>query len=108
MSTPDDQPPSDQPPPKKTTIHVKRVIGKLTSKYELSDYVRHLVFYDGEQHLVDEATRLREGLLLQGLDEEDLFDIHEFLHIKFDGNIMKIANKGITERRTRELEKYLQ
>lgn len=100
MSTPDDIPPS--------TVQVKRVLRKLTSKYELSDYIRHLVFYDEEQHLADESKRLRERLLLQGLDDEDLYDIYEFLQIKFDGELMKIANKAITERRTRQLEVYLQ
>lgn len=107
MSTTDDNPPSDdQPPPIRISRDVKRVIGKLTNSYELRDYAFHIAAYHA-QHLTDEAAEYRRRLLLQGLDEDDLFTIHEFLNIKFDGELMKMSDKKLTEKRAEILESFI-
>ena len=92
MSIPDDKPPSDKPP------SIKKIIEKLSDKHGLKDYAEHLVFYQDE-----ETNRFKELLLLQGLDEDDMFTIHEFLNITFDGDIIKIHNRKLTEKRTKQL-----
>ncbi|MFC1656143.1 hypothetical protein ACFL3C_04705 [Patescibacteria group bacterium] len=108
MSTTDDNPTSDDKPPPNLGISrdVKRVIRKLSDSYELRDYAFHIAAYHA-QHLTDEAAGFRNRLLLQGLDEEDLFTIHEFLNIKFDGELMKMYDKNLTEQRAEMLGSFI-
>ena len=99
MSTTDDQPPSDEDPP---TVNIPRnltrVIRKLSNAYELHDYVKHLAFYNAH-NFEDEAAELKHRLLLQGLDDNDMYTIHDYLKVDFDGELMKIADQKKTEKR---------
>ncbi len=108
MSTTDDNSTSDDQPPPNIGISrdVKKVIRKLSDSYELREYVFHIAAYHA-QHLTDEAAGYRKRLLLQGLDEKDLFTLHEFLNIKFDGEVMKMSDKSLTEKRAKILELFI-
>ena len=107
MSTTDDKPPSDDdPPPDNIPKNLTRVIQKLSNTYELRDYVQHLAVYHAHD-LMHEATELKQRLLLQGLDDDDLYVIHEFLKITFDGDLMKIADRSMTENRAQKLGVFL-
>jgi hypothetical protein len=113
MSTTDDKPPSDDDPPPDSPPdpdnlpkNLTRVIQKLSNTYELRDYVQHLAVYHAHD-LTDEAIELKQRLLLQGLDDDDLYAIHEFLKITFDGDLMKIADRSMTENRAQKLGVFL-
>lgn len=96
----------DQPPPELISPDLKQAIKKLSNKYELQDYVCHLTSYHA-QHLTDEFLLLKERLLLQGLDDDDLHLLHDFLQVKFDGELMKMADKNLTKKQAVKLDQYL-
>lgn len=103
MSTSDDIPPSesdDFPPP------VREVVDKLDNKNELSEYLNHLSAYH-THHLSDLTQELQERLLLQGLDEDDLYNLHEFLAVEFENGLLRTGNKKLTETRVGLLQKRL-
>lgn len=107
MSISDDLPPSDDSPPPKTLIQpIKDTLGKLENKNELSEYLDHLSAYH-THHLSDLTRALQEKLMLQGLDEDDLFHLHNFLAIEFENGFLNTANKELTEKRAVLLQKYL-
>jgi hypothetical protein len=97
MSTPDDKPPSDDYPPPRNS-NLKKIIQKLSKKHELREYIKYIASYHAA-HLIEERKNLQERLLLQGLEEKDLFIIHKFLQIEFDGDLIKISDKGLTKKR---------
>lgn len=98
MSIPDDLPPS----PTRSSRTVKKIIEKLQNKHELLEYVEQLTAFNA-YHLTDIAEKMRQNLMLQGLDEEDLHDIHEFLLVSFDGDLMKTENRKLTQKRADDL-----
>jgi len=102
MNTTDDQPPPADLP----SGSLKIAIDKLQNKHELLEYVEQLTAFNA-QHLSDVTEELRERLLLQGLDEDDLHDIHEFLKVTFDGDLMKSEDRAITQRKARALSYFL-
>lgn len=91
MSTPDDIPPSPI-----------QIIDKLQNKHDLLEYVEQLTAFNAH-HLTDVAEEMRQNLMLQGLDEEDLHEIHEFLHVSFDGDLMKTEDRKLTQDRADNL-----
>lgn len=113
MSKQKDKPPSeanieDKPPPLgiREKNNIKHIVNKLSNRYELSDYATHLIIYRAH-HLTEEIENLKQQLLLQGLDEEDLHMIHEFLGIEFEGEICKILNRIHSEKRLKSLLGFL-
>ena len=98
MSIPDDIPPS----PIRSSRNIQQIIAKLQNKHELQEYVEQLTAFNAH-HLTDVAEEMRQNLMLQGLDEEDLHDIHEFLLVSFDGELMKTEDRQLTEERAHEL-----
>lgn len=98
MSTPDDLPPS----PTRSSRNIKKIIDKLQNKHQLKDYINQLTAFNAH-HLTDITEEMRHNLLLQGLDENDLHQIHEFLLITFDGDLMKTENREETEKRAIKL-----
>lgn len=108
MSTTDEEHPAsdDKPPSEGISRNLKHVIQKLSDGYQLRDYAFHISSYH-TQHLTEEAAQFRKRLLLQGLDEDDLFIIHEFLNIKFDGELMKMSDKKLTEQRAETLGSFI-
>jgi len=102
MNKADDQPPpADLPSPS-----LKKVISKLQNKHELLEYIEQLTAFHA-QHLSDVVEEMRERLLLQGLDEDDLHEIHEFLQVTFDGNLMKTEDKKLSQKRARDFSAFL-
>jgi len=102
MSTPDDLPPSTI----RSSRTIPKIIEKLQNKHELLDYIEQLVAFNAH-HLTDVAEEMRHNLKLQGLDEEDLHEIHEFLKVSFDGELMKAEDKKLTEKRAEELTQII-
>jgi hypothetical protein len=98
MSTPDDLPPSAI----RSSRNIHKIIDKLQNKHQLKDYIEQLTAFNAH-HLTDITEEMRHNLLLQGLDENDLHEIHEFLLISFDGDLMKTENQDQTEKRATEL-----
>lgn len=98
MSIPDDLPPS----PLRSSRNLKEIIEKLQNKHELHEYVEQLTAFNAH-HLTDVVEEMRENLMLQGLDEEDLHKIHEYLLVSFDGDLMKTENRKITQDRAIDL-----
>lgn len=98
MSIPDDIPPS----PIRSSRNLKEIIDKLQNKHELQEYVEQLTAFNA-YHLTDIAEEMRQNLMLQGLDEEDLHDIHEYLLVSFDGELMKTEDRKLTEKRANTL-----
>ena len=106
MSISDDTPPSDDfPPPARLTKTVKAIVSKLNSKNELIEYLDHISAYNS-YHLSDLTQELQERLLLQGLDEDDIYALHEFLAINFDNGLLYTTNRKTTEKRADILKKY--
>jgi len=101
MSISDDIPPSDDFPPP-----MKKAIDKISNKSGLNNYLTHLSAYQS-YHLLDLTRELQEGLLLQGLDQNDLYSLHEFLAIEFDNGFIKTNDKELTKRQVKLLQKYL-
>lgn len=107
MSITDENSPSDEDPPSKNLPEaLEKAIKKLTDKYELHDYVQHLTAYH-THHLTNETSTFKDRLLLQGLDNNDMYAIHNFLNITFDGELMKMANQSLTEKRAKTLKIFL-
>ncbi len=102
MHTTDDQPPSSEPP----SPSLKETIAKLDNKYELHEYAVQLAAFNA-YHLSDIINELKQRLMLQGLDEDDLFNIHEYLGISFDGDLIKSSDKLLTQKRVHELTSFL-
>lgn len=102
MSTSDDLPPSAI----RSSRNIQKIIEKLQNKYQLKDYIDQLAAFNSH-HLKEIADNLRHELQLQGLDDDDLYEIHEFLLITFDGDIMKTENKKETEKRAKELNELI-
>jgi hypothetical protein len=102
MHTTDDQPPSSEPP----SPSLKETIAKLDNKYELQEYAMQLSSFNA-YHLSNIADDLKERLMLQGLDENDLRNIHEYLGITFDGELVKYTDKKFTEERAHNLSAFL-
>ncbi|MFC1600183.1 hypothetical protein ACFL3T_04105 [Patescibacteria group bacterium] len=98
MSIPDDLPPSAT----RSSRTVQKVIGKLQNKHELQEYIEQLTAFNAH-HLTHVTEEMRHNLKLQGLDEEDLHEIHEFLLVSFDGDLMKTEDRKLTEERAHEL-----
>ncbi|MFC1810858.1 hypothetical protein ACFLZH_05135 [Patescibacteria group bacterium] len=102
MNTTDDQPPPVDLP----SGNLKEVIKKLQNKHELLEYVEQLTAFNAH-HLLDVTEELRERLLLQGLDENDLREVHEYLKVTFDGDLMKSEDRKLTQKRARDLTGFL-
>lgn len=103
MKSKDDQSSvSDLPPSTK----LKEVIKKLQNPHELHEYIEQLTAFNAH-HLSDITTEIRHKLMLQGLDEDDLHEIHEFLKITFDGEIMKLEDRKLSQKRAREFTAFL-
>ncbi len=98
MSTPDDIPPS----PIRSSRNLKKIIEKLQNKHELQEYVEQLTAFNA-YHLTDVAEEMRQNLMLHGLDEDDLYEIHEYLMVSFDGDLMKTENQKLTQDRADDL-----
>ena len=98
MSIPDDLPPS----PIRSSQTIRQIIRKLQNKHELQEYVEQLTAFHA-YHLTDIIDEMRQNLMLQGLDEEDLHNIHEFLMVSFDGDLMKTENQKLTQKRAIKL-----
>ena len=98
MSIPDDLPPS----PIRSSRNLKEIIKKLQNKHELHEYVEQLTAFNAH-HLTDVVEEMRKNLMLQGLDEEDLYEIHEYLLVSFDGELMKTEDRKMTQDRANDL-----
>lgn len=102
MNTSDDQPPSADLPSKS----LKNTINKLQNKYELLEYVEQITAFNS-YHLSDITDELKNRLMLQGLDENDLREIHEYLKITFDGDLMKTENRKLSQKRAHDISAFL-
>lgn len=98
----DDQPPS----PVSAPNTLKQAISKLDNKHELLEYVEHLTSFNAH-HLFDVTNDLRQRLMLQGLDEDDMRSIHDYLEIEFDGDLIKTDNKEVTLKKADLLNKLI-
>ena len=98
--------PDDQPPPSSPSKGVENAIHKLQNKLELADYMNHLVYLKTNQ-LSEVTEEMQEKLMLQGLDEDDLYHIHDFLEVSFDGELIKTPNEEISKKRLIQLSKLL-
>ncbi len=103
MKSKDDQPNASDLPP---STKLQNIIKKLHNPHELYEYIEQLTAFN-EPHLADITAELRNGLMLQGLDQNDLHEIHEFLKITFDGDIIKLENKNLSQKRAREFSAFL-
>lgn len=101
MSTSDDIPPSDDFPPP-----IKQTVAKLSNKNDLEEYLNHISAHH-THHLSDLTHELQERLLLQGLDEDDLFDIHEYVAVIFENGMLQTHDKLLTEKKVKQLQQYL-
>ena len=101
MSTSDDLPPSDDFPPP-----IKQTVDKLDNTIDLGQYLDHLSAHH-THHLSDLTQDLQERLLLQGLDENDLFDLHKFVAVEFENGLLRAGDQNLTEKRVEQLQKHL-
>ncbi|MBA4337138.1 hypothetical protein C0416_05215 [bacterium] len=98
--------PNDSPPPRALTKRVKKAIEKLRNKNELSEYLSHISTCH-TYHLSELTSELQEKLLLQGLDQDDIYDLHNFLAIEFENGLLKTLDKEVTEARAALIQEYL-
>ncbi|MCD6109730.1 hypothetical protein J7J83_03155 [bacterium] len=101
MSISDDIPPSDDVPPS-----IKKTLSKINDINGFNNYLDHLLAYH-THHLSNLTHELQERLMLQGLDYNDLYTLHQFLEINLDNGIIESNNKDLTRERTATLKQYL-
>lgn len=107
MSISDDIPPSDDfPPPRPLPYSVEKTLSKISNVNEFSDYLNHVCAYHA-YHLEDTTRELQERLMLQGLDEDDLFILHSFLGVEYENGILTSKNPDITKTQGTMLAKQL-
>ncbi len=83
MSISDDIPPSDDVPPS-----IKKTLGKINDINGFNNYLDHILAYH-THHLSNLTHELQERLMLQGLDYNDLYTLHQFLEINLDNGIIE-------------------
>lgn len=107
MSISDDIPPSDDfPPPRFLPHSVQKTLSKISNSNEFSDYLNHICTYHA-YHLDDLTHELQERLMLQGINENDLFSLHAFLGVEYENGILTSKNPDLTKTRGTLIVKQL-
>ena len=96
----------EPPPPDSISPEIVRIVRKISNRKSFTDYLQHIASAHANQYF-DILSELKNQLLLDGLDDEDIHVLHQFIKINFDGDLIKIADLDSTKTQAQKLYTFV-